>query len=1072
MIRNLSITALVACLAAFLVGCGDEPDGAVTSDNVVDVSGTADGTVIDNDTGTAATDSGAAADSTGPLDTGATAGDAGSTTGKDVENDCPGGPGCVCTANGDCDTSICLSLSQGKECAKKCVDTCADGWKCTPVSAGGGDTVNICVPTREWLCDPCSASTTCKGLGVDDAACVDYGVDGAFCGVACKDDAGCPTDYTCKAAQTVEGAPTKQCVRKDAKGAPFGPCTCSDAAKTKQLKTACVIEHKDSKGQLVGKCPGTRTCAKDGLSTCIGPPPDTEVCDGEDNDCDGKIDEATCDDKNVCTLDVCDTNPGAGAKKGCVHKKLHGQPCDADGSACTEKDACDTGICVPGAPKNCDDGNGCTTDACLPASGCTQTNDEGKGCEADGNPCTAGDQCLGGACKAGKLKECASGDACIAGKCSPASGKCEFKELTASCDDGNPCTAKDACKDGFCTGDPASCDDNNTCTTDACKKDSGCVHSPSKAPCDDGSACTLQDTCAKTKCVGLPLTATDCDDNNPCTTEGCDPKATGKGKLAGCTHQDNTATCDDGNACTTNDTCKASKCVSGANVCACTPAVGNTPDSCQNKDDGNACNGIVRCLKSGTLFQCQIVPGSPITCDKTKDDACRRNTCAPKSGICSLLPINAGKPCDADGSVCTAKDACQAGTCVKGAAIVCNDKNPCTTDSCDAKKGCVYVANNSPCNADDNACTPTDACKNKVCLAGPAKKCHDGNDCTADKCDPKTGKCGYVGAALDGKACNADSSVCTQKDTCKGGTCNAGKQLVCDDNKPCTADSCDAKKGCVHTAKTGPCSDNNPCTVGDSCAAGVCKPGKNTCACLKDSDCAQQEDGDLCNGTLRCEKAKAPYICVVDKKTIVTCSGANDTACVKAACAPKTGKCGPQNVTKGASCDDGNACTSGDSCGANNLGKFGCLAGKKVSCKDGNPCTSDVCDVKKGCTQAVDTSVKAPCYSGDKATRDVGTCKGGFKACQASGSFGACVGEVVPAKQEACDGKDDDCDGKTDLGCSATGFAFAEVGVAVDGTTKAGVGVKARGSNVAGSAASSGTSATFGWLAWLKRALK
>jgi hypothetical protein len=33
--------------------------------------------------------------------------------------------------------------------------------------------------------------------------------------------------------------------------------------------------------------------------------------------------------------------------------------------------------------------------------------------------------------------------------------------------------------------------------------------------------------------------------------------------------------------------------------------------------------------------------------------------------------------------------------------------------------------------------------------------------------------------------------------------------------------------------------------------------GTNTCACTNDSDCAKSEDGNLCNGTLYCDKSVA-----------------------------------------------------------------------------------------------------------------------------------------------------------------------------------------------------------------------
>src|SRR5206468_2791612 len=102
----------------------------------------------------------------------------------------------------------------------------------------------------------------------------------------------------------------------------------------------------------------------------------------------------SCDDDNICTDDSCDP----AVPDGCVHAN-NTASCD-DGSACTINDACAEGTCVPGAPRNCNDGNVCTDDSCNPSSGCVNTNNTAP-C-TDGNACTLNDQCNGaGACVGG-----------------------------------------------------------------------------------------------------------------------------------------------------------------------------------------------------------------------------------------------------------------------------------------------------------------------------------------------------------------------------------------------------------------------------------------------------------------------------------------------------------------------------------------------------------------------------------------------------------------------------------------------------------------------------------------------
>src|SRR4029077_6350564 len=72
-----------------------------------------------------------------------------------------------------------------------------------------------------------------------------------------------------------------------------------------------------------------------------------------------------CDDHNPCTDDVC-ADPSTGA---CTHSN-NTAPCN---SLCTEQATCSDGVCQGGVPKNCDDGNACTTDSCDPSRGCVHT---------------------------------------------------------------------------------------------------------------------------------------------------------------------------------------------------------------------------------------------------------------------------------------------------------------------------------------------------------------------------------------------------------------------------------------------------------------------------------------------------------------------------------------------------------------------------------------------------------------------------------------------------------------------------------------------------------------------------
>jgi VCBS repeat protein/slime mold repeat-containing protein len=75
--------------------------------------------------------------------------------------------------------------------------------------------------------------------------------------------------------------------------------------------------------------------------------------------------------------------------------------------------------------------------------------------------------------------------------------------------------------------------------------------------------------------------------------------------------------------------------------------------------------------------------------------------------------------------------------------------------------------------------------------------CDDNNPCTDDSCDPATG-CGH---ANNTRPCD-DSNACTTGDVCASGACHPGGPTSCDDGNCCTIDSCSPATGCTHVANT------------------------------------------------------------------------------------------------------------------------------------------------------------------------------------------------------------------------------------------------------------------------------
>ena len=264
---------------------------------------------------------------------------------------------------------------------------------------------------------------------------------------------------------------------------------------------------------------GTQVCVGGAWAACGtqgGTPetlPGSEICDGQDNDCDGIVDDgAQCGPgfacvNGVCVYDSCGPEIPCAEGYACVtgHCQLTG--CGA-GGPCAPGSTCSNGTCIdPNAGLNCGPGS-------APAGGfCT-----GGACYEAG--CSGATICLGGACVADPCSGviCPGGTFCRQGDCVQA---CAF----LTCGAGQRCDV-----DGFCVADPCA---GTTCAPTQLCVDGTCTADPcAGVGCGRGQACS-GGVCADDPCTGIVCPTGQCQDGQ-CYATGSTAGTPARPTTSGC----------------------------------------------------------------------------------------------------------------------------------------------------------------------------------------------------------------------------------------------------------------------------------------------------------------------------------------------------------------------------------------------------------------------------------------------------------------------------------------------------------------------------------------------------------
>ena len=739
------------------------------------------------------------------------------------------------------------------------------------------------------------------------------------------------------------------------------------------------------------------------------------------------------------------------------------------GPVCTGDESCQgaLGDLGPCAKAVCDK----KTQACVKANIA-----DGAGCE-DGDACTIGTFCKAGVCDAttGYALDCSDGKPCTEDVCDPTTG-CANPNSQAPCDDSNPCTTEDTCKDGSCAGTPKSCDDDNPCTADTCDKSGECAHVPNSSLCEDGNPCTEGDkcvdgqcqagagvcpTCATTDeceqdddlcngaaaciegyCMPDPATVVKCDTSNdtPCSLTKCLP-GTGEcvsGNLA------EGAACSDGDGCTEGETCQGGVCQGGTVVCqlGCDPTDEPGCAGCECEDcvcaiDSFCCDAL---WDSSCATLCVDDCGQDCGGPVEPNAGCQAST-GPGCGGCSCESC----VCGSDTFCCTDAWDSQCVSECKACGVTCGgggDTGGCQTSpaagcggcSCE---GCVCAQDPYCCDSSwDTTCV--NECK------GCGTSCGGGGEGGCQESDfPGCGGC-----ACESCVCNADEYCClfAWDNLCVGQCEDCGS---C--GTPCVPD-CTGKE-CGSDGCKGTC---GACGADESCYDGTCELhcGNFTCEEAMDEDCAScPGDCGECELSNGCAALKQPTCggcaceaCVCEEDAYC-CTTGWDAACAQSClldcggCYEHEG-CAPHEAAgcDGCACEEcvceknpyccetawDEACVvscqldCGETCGV-----VTCEA--DLDCTDADPCTVDTCPVP-GATCHHEPAES--CCAADEECADEDACTASVCTTQGCQTGGHCCTEDAecddgdPCTVETCGGELCEATWAADDACCPEGPVF------------------------------------------------